>query len=130
MNEEFSATIENKYDQLENTPRLVDTHHKPSPEIVLTIERAGVQCVLARTQDSLIGELFAPEALTPTRMSLETIDPLAHCRANRVGTAINPLQGSTFHQCRQCLRIQAHRHSDTRPLPHRRTPRARRRQIS
>lgn len=56
--------------------------------------------------------------------------PLSYRRANRVGTAINPFQGSTFHQRRHSLRIQAHRHSNTRPLPHRGTPRARRRQIS
>ena len=89
----------------------------------------GTEHLLARAQDSLIGELFAPEALTPTRMSLETMDPLAHRRANRAGTAINPFQSSTFHQCRQCLRIQAHHHSNARALPHRRTPRARQRQV-
>ena len=67
---------------------------------------------------------------TDADMSLEAMGQLSHRRANRVGTAINPFQGSTFHQRSQCLRIQAHRHSNTRPLPHRRTPRARRRQIS
>ena len=62
-------------------------------------------------------------------MSLEAMGQLSRRRSNRVGTAINPFQGCTFHQCRQCLRIQAHRHSNTRSLPHRRTPRARRRQV-
>ena len=56
--------------------------------------------------------------------------PLAHCRANRVRTASNPFQGGAFHQRPQRLLIQAHRHSDARPLPHRRTPRARSRQLS
>ena len=56
--------------------------------------------------------------------------PFAHCRANRVRTAPNPLQGGAFHQRPQRLLIQAYRHSDARPLPHRRTPRARSRQLS
>ena len=38
MDKEFSATIKNQYDQLENKPRLVDTHHEPSPGIVLIVE--------------------------------------------------------------------------------------------
>ena len=62
-------------------------------------------------------------------MSLETMDPLAHRRANCVRTARDPLGGSTLHQCRQRLLIQAHRHSDARPLPHWRAPRTRRRQV-
>ena len=66
---------------------------------------------------------------TDADMSLEAMGQLSRRRSNRVGTAINPFQGCTFHQCRQCLRIQAHRHSNTRSLPHRRTPRARRRQV-
>ena len=56
--------------------------------------------------------------------------PLAHCRANRVRTTTNPLQGGAFHQRPQRPLIQAHRHGDARPLPHRRTPRARSRQLS
>ena len=56
--------------------------------------------------------------------------PLAHCRANRVRTTTNPLQGRAFHQRPQRPLIQAHRHCDARPLPHRRTPRARSRQLS
>ena len=56
--------------------------------------------------------------------------PFAHCRANRVRTAPNPLQGGAFHQRPQRLLIQAHRHGDARPLPHRRTPWARSRQLS
>ena len=55
--------------------------------------------------------------------------PLAHRRANCVRTARDPLGGSTLHQCRQRLLIQAHRHSDARPLPHWRAPRTRRRQV-
>lgn len=56
--------------------------------------------------------------------------PLAHCRANRVRTATNPFQGGAFHQRPQRLFIQAYRHGDAGPLPHRRTPRARSRQLS
>ena len=56
--------------------------------------------------------------------------PFAHCRANRVRTATNPFQGGAFHQRPQRLFIQAHRHGDARPLPHRRTPWARSRQLS
>ena len=131
MNEGFSATIET------NT---TSSRTRPDWSIPTASHRLGSSsssrgrefsaCSLARTQDSLIGELFAPEALTPTRMSLETMDPLAHRRANRAGTAINPFQGSMFYQCRQCLRIQAHHHSNASALPQRRMPRARRRQIS
>ena len=56
--------------------------------------------------------------------------PFAHCRANRVRTATNPFQGGAFHQRLQRLLIQTYRHGDARPLPHRRTPRARSRQLS
>ena len=56
--------------------------------------------------------------------------PLTHCRANRVRTTTNPLQGGALHQRPQRLLIQTHRHGDARPLPHRRTPRARSRQLS
>ena len=56
--------------------------------------------------------------------------PFAYCRANRVRTTTNPFQGGALHQRPQRLFIQAHRHSDARPLPHRRTPRARSRQLS
>ena len=56
--------------------------------------------------------------------------PLAHCRANRVRTTTNPLQGGALHQRPQRLLIQAYRHGDAGPLPHRRTPRARSRQLS
>ena len=56
--------------------------------------------------------------------------PLAHCRANRVRTTTNPLQGGALHQRPQRPLIQTHRHGDARPLPHRRTPRARSRQLS
>ena len=62
-------------------------------------------------------------------MSLETMDPLAHRRANRVRTAHDPLGAAGSISAPQRLFIQAHHHSDARPLPHRRTPRARRRQV-
>ena len=71
-----------------------------------------------------------PKCLRALACTLGDMSPLAHSRANRFGTATNPLQGSTFHQRRQCLRVQTHRYSDARPLPHRRTPRARSRQVS
>ena len=71
-----------------------------------------------------------PKCLRALACTLGDMTPLAHSRANRVRTAPNPLQGSTFHQRRQCLCVQTHRHSDARPLPHRRTPRARSRQLS
>ena len=54
--------------------------------------------MLARTQDSLIGELFAPEALTPTRMSLEAMGQLSRHHANRVRTARDPLGDKGFHE--------------------------------
>ena len=66
---------------------------------------------------------------TDADMSLEAMGQLSPHRANRVRTARDPLGGSTLHQCRQRLLIQAHRHSDARPLPHWRAPRTRRRQI-
>ena len=50
MNEQLAATIENQYDHLKNTSRLVDTHHEPSPGIVLIIEGTRVQGVLIRVQ--------------------------------------------------------------------------------
>ena len=71
-----------------------------------------------------------PKCLRALACTLGDMSPLAHSRANRFGTATNPLQGSTFHQRRQCLRVQTHRHSDARPHPHRRTPRARSQQLS
>ena len=54
--------------------------------------------MLARTQDSLMGELFAPEVLTPTGMSLEAIGQLSHRRANRVRMARDPLGDKGFHE--------------------------------
>jgi len=60
--------------------------------------RPGTERVLARTQDSLIGEFFAPEVLTPTGMRLREMDPLSHRRANRVRTARDPLEGCMFHE--------------------------------
>ena len=56
--------------------------------------------------------------------------PFAHCRANRVRTTTNPFQGGALHQRPQRLLIQAYRHGDAGPLPHRRTPSARSRQLS
>ena len=60
--------------------------------------RPGTERVLARTQDSLIGEFFAPEVLTPTGMRLREMDPLSHRRAKRVRTACDPPGGSGFHE--------------------------------
>ena len=54
--------------------------------------------MLARTQDSLIGEFFAPEVLTPTGMRLREMDPLSHRRVKRVRTARDPLGGKGFHE--------------------------------
>ena len=98
--------------------------------IILIIKRACIQGMLIRIQDCFVTETITPEVLAPLACTLGDMGPFAHCRANRVRTATNPLQGSTFHQRRQCLRVQTHRHSDARPLPHRRTPRARSRQLS
>ena len=56
--------------------------------------------------------------------------PFAYCRANRVRTTTNPFQGGAFHQRPQRPLIQAYRYGDAGPLPHRRTPRARSRQLS
>ena len=40
MDKQLAATIKNQYDHLENTSRLVDTHHVPSPGIVLIVKGA------------------------------------------------------------------------------------------
>ena len=71
----------------------------------------------------------APYMSTDADMSLEAMGQFSPHRANCVRTARDPLGGSTLHQRRQRLLIQAHRHSDARPLPHWRAPRTRRRQV-
>lgn len=85
--------------------------------------------MLVRIQDSLIGEAINPAMSASTGMRLGAMNSLVRCRANRVRTARDPLGGSTLHQCRQRLLIQAHRHSVSRSFPHRRTPWAWRRQV-
>ena len=81
-----------------------------------------------RTASSV--SLSRSKCLRALACSLGEMGPFAHCRANRVRTTTNPLQGGALHQRAQRLFIQAHRHGDARPLPHRRTPRARSRQLS
>ena len=55
--------------------------------------------------------------------------PLTHRSTYRVGTAIDPLRGSTFHQRAERLLIQTHRDGHSRPLPDGRTARTRGRQL-
>ena len=82
MVQKAQSTIKCLKDQLENTPRLVDTHHEPAPGIALIIERTGDQDMLVRRQDSLIGEAINPAMSASTGMRLSVMGPLAHRRAN------------------------------------------------
>lgn len=61
--------------------------------------------------------------------SLGDMGPLTHRSTYRVGTAIDPLRGSTFHQRAERLLIQTHRDGHSRPLPDGRTARTRGRHL-
>ena len=70
-----------------------------------------------------------PKCLRALACSLGDMGPLAYRCTYRVGTAIDPLRGSTFHQRTERLLIQSHRDGHPRPLPDRRAARTRGRQL-
>ena len=81
-------------------------------------------CSWAYRTDSSVSR-SRPKCLRALACSLGDMGPLAHRCTYRVGTAIDPLRGSTFHQRAERLLIQSHRDGHSRPLPDRRAARTR-----